>query len=88
MTGQQHTDTRSLGRRAVQDMQRGMHNDMWLSHEEVASLLQNGELVLECVEDYNVIRSVTDFVDKLNIFSQRRFTVRLTDLIGFKLGYG
>jgi hypothetical protein len=65
---------------------RGMHTGMWLSYEEVASLIHDGDLVLECVENYNIIRPVTDIHDKvIGLLSQRRFKLTLADLISFKL---
>jgi hypothetical protein len=65
---------------------RGMHTGMWLSYEEVASLIHDGDLVLECVENYNIIRPVTDIHDKvIGLLSQRRFELRLADLISLKL---
>jgi hypothetical protein len=67
---------------------RGTHFGMWLSPEEVSSILQSGELVLECAENHNFIRPVTDLLDKANIFNlQRRFSIRLADLIAGKFGY-
>jgi hypothetical protein len=65
---------------------RGMHIGMWLSYEEVASLIHDGDLVLECVENYNIIRPVTDIHDNvIGLLSQRRFKLRLADLISLKL---
>lgn len=67
---------------------RGTHFGMWLSLEEVSSILQSGELVLECAENHNFIRPVTDLLDKANILNlQRRFSIRLADLIAGEFGY-
>lgn len=67
---------------------RGTHFGMWLSLEEVSSILQSGELVLECAENHNFIRPVTDPLDKANILNlQRRFSIRLADLIAGEFGY-
>ena len=70
-------------------IRRGKHTGMWLSYGEVASLLQSGELTLECVENYyNIIRPVTDLADKvIGLLSQRRFKITLAELISVKLGY-
>jgi len=65
---------------------RQIHNIL-LSGDEVAYLLQNGALVLECAEDQEFLRPVTDLIDRANVFNLgRRFFVRLADLIGIKLG--
>jgi hypothetical protein len=65
---------------------RGMHTGMWLSYGEIASLVRDDDLVLECVENHNLIRPVTDLSDKvIGLLSQRRFKLTLADLISLKL---